>query len=308
MNSMPPAARPASVRRAFLTCPSLPALFKRRVADRAPTFPGSVGAFVVAALLAGCSPPQSQTIVIRGSNTVGEELAPQLVAEYKKEHPSATFDAEYKGTPYGLGALIVGRCDIAAASRDVSTNELAMARDNGVEFHEDLIGSYAVAVVVNSANPLNSLTRDQVRDLFTGVVKNWKEVGGADAEVHLLIRNPISGTYLGFRELAMENKPYSLSVKAYTNYTDIVQAVAQDPGGIGYASLQLSSKPGVKTVAISGVAPSMAAVREGKYPFARFLRLYTSKSACAPATDFIAFVQSPPGQQILDRMGFVPSK
>ena len=94
-----------------------------------------------------------------------------------------------------------------------------------------------VAVVVNAANPVANLTRDQVRDLFTGTVQNWKDVGGPDAPVHLYIRHPISGTYLGFRELAMENKPYALEVKTYTNYTEIVQAVAQDPDGLGYATM-----------------------------------------------------------------------
>jgi len=310
MNSTSRATKPAPAHRALRTLirPSLPAHLKARVTYHASFLPTAIGSLVLAALLGGCSPPQTQTVVIRGSNTVGEELAPQLVAEYKKDHPAIAFDAEYKGTPYGLGALMVGRCDIAAASRDANTNEIAMAREQGVQFHDDLIGAYAVAVILNPANPLSSLTRDQVRDLFTGAVRNWKDVGGTDAEVHLLIRSPISGTYLGFRELAMENKPYSLSVKAFTNYDDIVQAVAQDPAGVGYASLQLASKPGVKAVTIGGVAPTLPTVREGKYPFARFLRLYTSKSTSAPATEFIAFVQSPRGQQILDKMGLVPAK
>ena len=265
--------------------------------------------FLLAAALAGCSPAKTGKVVILGSNTVGEELAPQLIAQYEKDHPTVVFESEFKGTTYGFGALIVGRCDIAAASRDATTNEISMAQDRGVEFNNALIGSYAVAVVVNSANPVTSLTSAQVRDLFTGAIQNWKDVGGPDAPVHLLIRNPISGTYLGFRELAMENKPYSLAVKTFTNYTEIVQAVAQDQGGLGYASLQLSGKPGVKAVAIGGVAPTPAAVREGKYPFARALRLYTGKTSATPASrDFIAFVESPSGQKVLDQMGFVPAK
>jgi phosphate transport system substrate-binding protein len=268
----------------------------------------TLGSILLAGALAGCSPAKTEKVVILGSNTVGEELAPKLVAEYKKAHPEVAFETEFKGTTYGLGALIVGRCDIAAASRDASTNEISMAHDRGVEFKDDLIGSYAVAVVVNPNNTLTSLTRDQVRDLFTGVIQNWKEIGGPDAPVRLCIRNPISGTYLGFRELAMDNKAYGLAVQTFTNYDDIVQAVGKDAGAVGYTSLQTDNK-GVKAVGIGDVAPSMEAVRQGKYPFCRALHLYTSKVNATPAAQsFVAFVTSPEGQKIVDQDGFITIK
>jgi len=176
-----------------------------------------------------------------GSNTVGEELVPRLVAEYKKDHPAVAFEMEFKGTTYGLGALMVGRCDIAAASREATLNEIELGRARNVHLNDHVIGAYDVALIVNTASTITNLTRDQVRDLFTGTVKNWKDVGGPDAPVSLNIRHPISGTYLGFRELAMENKPYAIEAKTFTNYTGIVQAVAQDPNAIGYATLALSS-------------------------------------------------------------------
>jgi phosphate transport system substrate-binding protein len=100
----------------------------------------------------------------------------------------------------------------------------------------------------------------------SGVVQNWKDVGGPDAPVHLYIRHPISGTYLGFRELAMENKLYALHPKTLTNYMEIVQAVAQDESRIGYSNIPLASNSGVKPVSISGVAPTVEAVNKGQYP------------------------------------------
>ncbi len=186
----------------------------------------NLGLILLGAVIAGCSGGKPEKIVMLGSNTIGEELAPRLVAEYKKEHPTVAFELEFKGTTYGIGALIVGRCDIAAASRNTSTNEVELARDRGVEFNDYTIGAYDVAVIVNGGSPVGNLTREQVRDLFTGAVQNWKDVGGPDAPVHLCIRHPISGTYLGFQELAMENKPYALRTKTFTNYTELVQAVA----------------------------------------------------------------------------------
>ena len=272
---------------------------------RRSTLAGSLSLMVLGVVVAGCGKPGK--IIIRGSNTFGEELAPQLIAEYRQEHPTVVLDTEYKGTSYGMGALMVVRCDIAAASRPVSTNELQLAKDRDIEFNDHVIGAYSVAVVVNAGSPIGNLTRDQVRDIFTGAVINWKEVGGPDAPIHLCSRDEISGTYLGFRELAMENKPYALGLKAFTNYLGIIQKVAQDVNGIGYASIDLVGKDGVKAVSIGGVAPTIASVNGGQYPYARVLHLYTDTTKESSTTrDFVQFVQSKRGQEILTLMGFVP--
>ena len=266
----------------------------------------TLGPIFLAALIAGCS-SKSEKVVIRGSNTFGEELSPRLIDEYKKEHPGVVFDAEFKGTSYGFGALITGNCDIAAASREVNTNEVALTHDTGVEFKDYVIGSYSVAVVVNAANPVGNLSLDHVRDIFTGAVKNWKEVGGTDSPIHLYIRSPISGTYLGFQEVAMEKKPYAIGVKAMTNHTEIVRSVATDASGIGYSSIDLTKTPGVKSVSIGGVALTPDSVNKSKYPYARTLRLYTNKpKESSVVSDFIKFVQSPRGQQIVSETGNVP--
>ncbi len=245
--------------------------------------------------------------ILSGSNTVGEELAPRLIAEFKKAHPTAVFQTEFKGTGYGVAGLIGGLSDIAAASRPLSVNEQELAKTRNVQCNDYVIGSYSIAVVVNAGNSVTNLTKDQVRDIFTGVIQNWKEIGGADAPIHLFIRDPISGTHLGFRELAMENKPYGSSMKPFTSYQTIVEAVANDAGGIGYCGLDLMAKPSVKAVSIGGIAPTAAAVNQGQYPYARVLHLFTDKAKEPPtAHDFILFVQSPAGQQALNQMGFVP--
>jgi len=266
-----------------------------------------LGLILLTAVVAGCSGGKLEKLVILGSNTIGEELAPRLVAEYQKEHPGVAFELEFKGTTYGMGALIVGRCDIAAASRDASTNEVQLGRDRGVEFKDHTIGAYGVAVIVNAGSTIGNLTRDQVRDLFIGAAQNWKEVGGPDAPVHLYIRHPNSGTYLGFRELAMENKPYALNVKSFTNYTELVQAVAQDANGIGYSAINPAGKTGIKAVSIGGVVPAVESVSKGQYPYARVLRLYTDKAKeTATARSFVEFVESTWGQEIVNQMGFAP--
>ncbi|MDB6016863.1 MAG: phosphate binding protein [Pedosphaera sp.] len=271
------------------------------------------GLFLLSVLLAGCpaSKPASPAttdgkIVIKGSNTIGEELAPRLIAEYKKEHPAADFDLESKATGYGLANLLAGQCDIAGASRMAIKDELQLAQSRDVELKDNIIGSYSVAVVVNPGNPVANLTQEQVRDIFTGAVQNWKDVGGPDAPIHMFIRDPISGTYLGFKELAMENRPYGPGPKLFPKYEDIVQGVAQDANGIGYSSIELAATSGIKPVSIGGVAPTLDSVKLGKYPYTRVLRFYTNKTKEAPAArDFVQFVQSTRGQQILEQVGFV---
>lgn len=268
-------------------------------------------------LVAGCpaskeNPPAvpvaADKIRLKGSNTVGEELAPRLAGEYRRDHPKVAIEIDTKGTGYGFAGLCAGICEIAAGSRSMLKGEEEQLKVRGVELNDYVIGTYSVAVIANAANSTADLTRAQVRDIFTGAVQNWKQVGGSDAPIHLCIRDPISGTYLGFRELAMDNKDYTVASTAeFTNYTGIAEAVAKDQNAIGYVSPDLAGKSGVKAISIGGVAPTVAAVRDGTYPFARVLHLYTVKPAEPPlAKEFIQYVLSAPGQKIVADMGFVP--
>ena len=276
----------------------------------------SLGVLLLGAVITSCSPSDTTTpaksdrsgaVVLTGSNTIGEELAPRLIAEYKKDHPAAMFQTEFKGTGYGVAAMLGGLSDIAAASRVLTTNEMELAKSRNISCNDYVIGSYSVAVIVNAGNSVGNLTRDQARDIFTGVIQNWKEVGGTDGPIHLYIRDPISGTHLGFRELAMENKPYGASMKTFPNYAAIVQEVGGDANGIGYCSIELSTKSNIKVVSIGGIAPTAATVNQGQYPYARVLHLFTDKEKEPPAAhEFIQFVQSSSGQKLLDQMGFIP--
>lgn len=259
-------------------------------------------------LFAGIFPAVAQDkIIIRGSNTIGEELAPRLIAEYKKDHKDAAFDLEFKGSSYGIGALMGGYCDIAGSSKAVVKEQQEIAQIRGVQFKEYVLGAYTVSILVNAANPVSNLTSNQVQGLFTGKIQNWKDVGGPDAPVHLCARDPVSGTYLGFKEIAMGYQDYDQHVQLFTNYLGIADAVAKDPNGIGYAGLDLAQHVGTKAVSVDGVAPSAATVNGNKYPYARTLRFYTdSAKEPAKAKDFINFVLSPGGQQVLTQMGYAP--
>jgi phosphate transport system substrate-binding protein len=276
-------------------------------------FLASFGLALVIFGFAGCSDerppasaPLSGQISIKGSNTFGEELAPRLIAEYRRERPNVTVTLESKGSGSGIAALLAGECDIGATSRNITPEEQSEARGQGIEFKEYVIGYYGVAVIVNRSNLTERLTKEQVKAIFTGSMRNWREVGGPDVPIHLAIRDPISGTNLGFRELAMDNLPYAEEARAFTTYPDLARAVAADPGGIGYSSMNMAKANGIKAVAIGAYAPTTVSVNENWYPYARMLRLVTNKTHEATAArDFVLFVQRERGQAIIDELGFV---
>lgn len=285
-----------------------------------PSLVKCLGLLALGFLLAGCPADQSAStgasapvagtpnkVIIRGSNTIGEELAPQLIAEFKKSHPNVSFELEAKATGYGMAALRAGQCDIAAASRAAIAEELELTKASGIEMNEAVLGAYSVAVVVNANNPIGNLTRDQVQGIFTGKITNWKDVGGPDAAISLYVRDPISGTHLGFKEVAMNNEASTAHPHLLTNYTGIVQAVATDAHGIGYSGVEMARAPGVKVLSIEGVEPTTANINSGKYPYARVLRLYTNKARESKATrDFLEFVLSQRGQALMTQLGFTP--
>jgi phosphate transport system substrate-binding protein len=272
-------------------------------------FPGPWLAAVVALLSLAifCHGAQAQqTLVIRGSNTFGEELAPALVEQFRKEHPNVKVELESKGSSSGFEALLAGQCDIAASSRPINEDELRLARSRGLKLRDRLIGFYGVTVVVNDRNPVKALSDQQVRDIFTGAVTNWKEVGGEDAAIKVFMRDPVSGTHLGFQELAMERKPYASGAQTFLRYGDILEALRAEPGGVGYASVHLSEEQGVHAVAINGVRPTEQAVNDGTYPYSRSLLLYTVRGKeSRAAREFVRFLRSRAGQRAIAEQGFV---
>jgi phosphate transport system substrate-binding protein len=261
----------------------------------------------VVAVVISVSANAQDKVTIRGSNTIGEELAPRLVAEYKKDHKDAAFDLEFKGSAFGIGALMGGYCDIAGSSKAVSKDQQEIAQMRNVQIKEYILGSYTVSILVNAGNPVSNLSSNQVQGLFTGKIQNWKDVGGPDAPVHLYLRDPVSGTYLGFKEVAMGFQDYAEGhVQFSTNYAGIADAVAKDPSGIGYAGLDQLQHAGTKAVSIDGVAPSVETVNGQKYPYARTLRFYTDGSKeSAKTKDFINYVLGD-GQKVMMQMGYAP--
>jgi phosphate transport system substrate-binding protein len=175
--------------------------------------------------------------------------------------------------------------------------ELAVAKD-GVAFY------------VNSANPVNSLTPEQLRDIYLGDVTNWKQVGGKDAPIVLYSRENSSGTYVFVKDHLLGGGDYAAAAQTLPGTAAVVNAVSKELNGIGYGGNAYAK--GVKKLKVKvgndELAPSAENVKSGKYPLSRDLFFYLRNQPGGDAKAFIDFALSPEGQQLVTKVGYYPVK
>jgi phosphate transport system substrate-binding protein len=259
-----------------------------------------------------------QTIEDIGSDTI-VNLALAWAEAYQKVNPDVRVSVSGGGSGTGLAALVNGTTDIANASRQIKKEEIADAQKNGIEPYEIEIARDAIGVIVNPANPIEQLTIQQISDIYSGKITNWREVGGDDRPIVLLSRESNSGTHVFFLEQVVrlgqkDNKTlFSQDTLLLPSSEGIIAEVRQNPNAIGYDGLGYIT-PEVKTLAIAPkaageyVKPSVASVNDGKYPIARPLFMYTPGAPAGDVKTYIDWITGPAGQQIVNQLGFVPLK
>ena len=248
----------------------------------------------------------ADTLVIKGSDTLGAKLVPQLSEEFKAQHPNTTFNIAAEGSTTGIAAIIDGTAQIGMASRPTKPEEVAAAKAKGVTFKETTVAYDGIAVIVNSANPAKSLTKKQVEQIFTGDIADWSAVGGAGGKISIYTRNTSSGTYSEFKELAMKKRDYAPDSQKMAGNEQIASEVSKNPNGVGYVGLAYTKASGIKVVAIDGATPSKESVLGKKYPYARPTFYYTNGEPSGLAKEFVDFTISDAGQKIVEQVGFVP--
>lgn len=285
----------------------------------------AAGLFLTAVLLGACSrgndnkkenteagKSAATTITIKGSDTV-LPLAQQEAEKYMQKNAGAAITVVGGGTGVGVSALQEGTTDIAMASRELKTEEKLKLQGAKKESKETLIAYDALSVVVNPSNPVKQLTREQLEGIFTGKIKNWKEVGGADEQIVPYSRETSSGTYEFFKEHVLDKKNYAPGILMMPATGSIVQSVSQTKGAIGYIGLAYETK-GVKSLAVSYdsgktfVAPSVEAAKNKSYPISRPLFFFYDAAVESKVKTFIDYVTSAEGQQIVQQTGYVPLK
>ncbi|MFH1021498.1 MAG: PstS family phosphate ABC transporter substrate-binding protein [Pseudomonadota bacterium] len=254
-----------------------------------------------------------QTLSIKGSDTM-VHLVSSWTEEFMKAHAEADISVTGGGSGTGITALINGTTDICAASRGMKEKELKLAGDKKISPVEIPVARDGIVLIVHPENPVNGLTIDQLRLIYTGKVTNWKEVGGPDTPILLLSRESSSGTFVFFQEHILNKEDFSSSARLLPGTSALVQSVAADRGAIAYVGLGFAAeaKGTVKTLGIQAgdqaapVVPSEETVSSGAYPVSRPLFFYTNGAPTDTTKQFIDFCLSPAGQKIVRETGYVP--
>jgi phosphate transport system substrate-binding protein len=268
----------------------------------------SLLAYSFAAILAVCSVHADSKIVIKGSDTLGAKLVPQLAEAYKASHPGVSFDIAAEGSTTGIAAIIDGTADIGMASRRAFDTEVSSAGANGRTLKPTIVAYDGIAVIVNSANSVSALTKKQIEQIFTGEVTDWSAVGGKPGPISIYTRNTSSGTYSDFKGMAMSKKDYAETAQKMAGNEQIAAEVGKNANGVGYVGMAYLTAPGVKAVAVNGIKPSISTVQNHSYSLSRSTFYYTNGPAEGEAKSFLDFTISPAGQKIVQAVGFAPLK
>ncbi len=287
-----------------------------------------LGGIILLSLLTGCtatptSPGTSSTpaaapayIQNKGSDTI-VNLALAWAERYQAGHPEVRISVTGGGSGTGIAALINNTVDIANASRQITDQERAEAKKNGIEVQEHVVARDAIGVIVNPHNPVSQLTLQQVSDIFSGKINNWSEIGGENRPIVRLSRESNSGTHVYFLEtvirLGDKNSKtlFSADTLLLPSSEGIIAEVRDNPNAIGYDGLGYIT-PEVKTLALARDAagpftlPSIATVNDGSYPVSRDLYMYTGQNPSAAALAYLDWIVTPEAQQLVKDLGFVP--
>lgn len=250
-------------------------------------------------------------ITVKGSDTM-VILAQKWAEIYMKKNPSCVIQVTGGGSGVGITALINGTTDICNASRSMKPTEIdkLKARYNtlGVEIP---CAKDGVTIFLNAVNKVESLTIKQLGDIYTGKTRNWKEVGGNDAEIRLYGRENSSGTYVYFHDEVVKGD-YAASVQSLPGTAAVVNAVKKDVNGIGYggAAFAVGIKHcGVKKDAASqAYLPSRESIAKGEYPITRYLFMYLRNRPTGETKKYIDWILSTEGQSVVAEVGYFPYK
>ncbi|MEO0508238.1 MAG: phosphate ABC transporter substrate-binding protein [Verrucomicrobiota bacterium] len=249
----------------------------------------------------------NETIVIKGSDTLGAKMVPQLAEEFKAKMAAhgveVSFEIAAEGSSTGVASVIDGTAEIGMSSRDVKEKEVAKAKAKGVDMKKLTMAKDGIAIIVNEANPLESISLEEVELIFTGDVTDWSGISTETGAISAYTRNTSSGTYAVFQKLGMASRDYGPDTQKMAGNEQIATEVANNPNGIGYVGLAYIGTPGVKVLPVDGASPEDPA-----YPLARplYYLINTGAKLSPLANDFIGFSMSPEGQEIVNRVHFLP--
>jgi len=253
----------------------------------------------------------------KGSDTL-VNIALAWAETYREVEPAVSVAVTGGGSGTGIAALINGTVDIANASRAMKDKEIEEAQANGIEPMEHVVAIDALAIITNLENPVSELTIDQLSDMYTGRITNWKDVGGNDAPVILISRETNSGTHVYFLEEVVrrgekENEDiFAPQTLLMPSSVGITSEVRRNPNAIGYDGLGYVDPEHEKVISIASgdgqeyIPPTVETASAGIYPLARNLFMYTAGEPSGALADYLSWILSQEGQDIVAQLGFVP--
>jgi phosphate transport system substrate-binding protein len=253
---------------------------------------------------------QGRNITIKGSDTM-VILGQRWAETYMKKTPGANIQVTGGGSGVGIAALINGTTDIAEASRPMKDAEKSqLQQKRGVPTFELPVALDGLAIYVHEKNPLQELSLEQLKKIYTGAVKNWKDVGGNDERIILYGRENSSGTYAYFKEHVLENADYYPTTQTLPGTAAVINAVSKDLRGIGYGGIAYLK--GVKALKVKknastpAVEPTLDNVQKNIYPISRFLYWYLAGQPKDQMKRLTDWVISAEGQAVVNDVGYYP--
>ena len=266
---------------------------------------------LAAGALAVVAAAHAGSITVKGSDTL-VILAQKWAETYMAKHPDVKIQVTGGGSGIGFAALQNRQTDIADASRPIKPAEIAgCIKAFGKKPREYKVALDGLSVYVNESNPLNELTIDQLEKIFTGKVKNWKELGGNDGPITVVSRENSSGTYEFFKEHILKGQDFVASAQTMPGTAAVLQSVASEPKAIGYGGAAYGK--GAKALKIKksddspAVEPTEENVLSGKYPITRFLFNYLDpEKDKGEIAAYLNWIRSDEGQKIVKDVGYFP--
>jgi phosphate transport system substrate-binding protein len=254
---------------------------------------------VLSSASVGCGSRGHNTVTLAGS-TAFQPFAEKLAERYLAAHPGVAINVQGGGSAVGIQAALSGAAQIGMA-------DLVQLPEEARSLTATAVARDGIAIVVNPANPVSGITSAQARDIFTGRIANWKELGGPDAKIRVICREEGSGTRRSFDQLVLGGDHVSADALFQNSNGTCREAVSSDPNSIGYVSIGLVSEK-VKALLWNGIAAANANVRNGSYPLARPIYFLTRGEPAPHVRQFIDYVLSAEGQGILGTEGLIPVK
>lgn len=256
-----------------------------------------LGALLLAVAGTGCTQEAAELpLSYDGAATIGEALLPELISGYERTSGKKFGTVALNGSSAGFKAVMEGRVALAGMARSLKSTEKVRNP------YYEIIGYDALGVFVHSSNPINALSQKQLKDIFTGKLTRWSELGGPDVPIEPVTENAQAqerGTRGAFQEMVLEGAPFTRT-REVDFPRDCVEYVSTHPDAVTYASF-VYVMPGVRLLPLDGSLPSAETIRSGEYPLARPLLLISRDVPRGQARIFFEYVLSSPGQAAISK-------